>query len=540
MSAHRRLLVGASLAALSVLLGAAVAVSLFFTSQRTVVLLGVDTVVQPAAGQDAVVQTGPLLPDFRLREAGPVGVTLTLGKTEVTSVEELLDRYAFIASDPTAQIGKVRGVVVDMAVSAALRGLGVGLLPVVVFLLLGHHRRGELFRGLRSRRGVVAFVLLLGLPVLVWQPWESSAETQEDQGTWQTLEELAGPSVTLPAEVRDIEIRNGPLTTQTRRLVLSAVDTYDKSKEFYSAAAQSAADLDLHEPADGETVALLVSDRHDNIGMDRVARAVGERAGATVVLDAGDDTSTGAPWEAFSLDSLATTFEDWDRFGVAGNHDHGDFVSTYLADRGWTMLSGESVEAPWGGTLLGVDDPRSSGLGDWRDETGLSFGEVETRIADAACAAAEDGDRISTVLVHDANLGREALARGCTDLVVAGHTHVQAGPDAVVGQDGSVGYSWTNGTTGGAAYAIAVGSKPRRDADVSLITYAEGRPVGIQWVRLRTNGTWLVGDWAPLEPGIPPVGPVSPDTEIPTSPPTDEPTDQPTDEPSGEESPARG
>ena len=153
-------------------------------------------------------------------------------------------------------------------------------------------------------------------------------------------------------------MRTGPVTTQSKRLVLSAIDTYDKSKEFYSTAAEGAADLDLRQPEDGETVALLVSDRHDNIGMDRVARAIGEAAGATVVLDAGDDTSTGQPWEAFSLDSLAAAFDDWDRFGVAGNHDHGTFVSTYLADEGWTMLDGEVVDAPWGGTLLGVDDPR--------------------------------------------------------------------------------------------------------------------------------------------------------------------------------------
>ena len=78
------------------------------------------------------------------------------------------------------------------------------------------------------------------------------------------------------------------------------------------------------------------------------------------------------------------------------------------------------------------------------------------------------------MLVHDANLGREALDRGCVDLVVGGHTHVQSGPDAVDGEDGETGYTWTNGTTGGAAYAFALGSKPRRDADVSLITYATG------------------------------------------------------------------
>jgi hypothetical protein len=105
------------------------------------------------------------------------------------------------------------------------------------------------------------------------------------------------------------------------------------------------------------------------------------------------------------------------------------------------------------------------------------------------------------VLVHDAHLGREALARGCVDLVLGGHTHVSSGPDEVAGEDGQVGYRWTNGTTGGAAYAIAVGSKPRRDAEVSLVTYADGRPTGLQLVRLRTDGTWLVGDWTPITPG---------------------------------------
>ncbi len=500
MTTPRRLLVGAVLLVCSLALGLAVAVSLFLNSSRTIVLVGHDTVVRPTMARDAVVETGPLLPDLRFRDVGPVGVTLTLGKTEVGSIEELVERYAYISGDPTAQVDKVQGVVVDMAVSAAIRGLGIGMLPVAVFVLLGRRRRGELFRGVRTRQGLLTLALLLMVTLLVWQPWESPEQTQEEQGAWQTLEDFVGPEAVLPREVRDIEIRTSAITTQSRRLVLSALGTYSTSKDFYSDAATEAADLDLREPQEGETVALLVSDRHDNIGMDRVARAIGEAAGATIVLDAGDDTSTGQPWEAFSLDSLAGAFEDWERFGVAGNHDNGTFVSSYLADLGWTMLDSEVVDAPWGGTLLGVDDPRSSGLGSWRDETGLSFAEVGERLADTACAAMEDGERVSTVLVHDANLGAEALTRGCVDLVLGGHTHVQAGPDAVDGAGGETGYTWTNGTTGGAAYAIALGSKPRRNADVSLVTYADGRATGLQWVRLRTDGSWRVGEWEPITP----------------------------------------
>lgn len=103
------------------------------------------------------------------------------------------------------------------------------------------------------------------------------------------------------------------------------------------------------------------------------------------------------------------------------------------------------------------------------------------------------------MLVHDANLGAEALARGCVDLVVGGHLHVQEGPTLVIGEDGEDGYTFTTGTTGGAAYAIAIGSKIRRPAQVTLLTYDEdGSPVGLQAVLLQTNGRFDVDDYDEL------------------------------------------
>ena len=58
----------------------------------------------------------------------------------------------------------------------------------------------------------------------------------------------------------------------------------------------------------------------------------------------------------------------------------------------------------------------------------------------------------------------------------------------MVGENGQAGYSYTTGTTGGAAYAIAIGSKPRREATITLLTYRDGRPVGLQPVVLQTDG----------------------------------------------------
>ena len=474
------------------------ALAIFLGSSRAIVLASHDATVRPDLSGEAVVHTGPVLPDLRIDSGSPVGVDIRLGKTEATSTDELVQRYAAIAGQPDGQVAKVTDAVVDMGLSAALRGAVLGLVPVLVWVLVGAERRRALAGRVRPWQGVVGGAAAAGAVLALWQPWTFDDEGVDAQRDWMSLRAFLGPEVPLPDELDGVEVRGDVTTDQTRRLVASAIDTYDKSKQFYADAADRAASLDLREPGKGETVVAFVSDRHDNIGMDPVERAIADVAGATAVFDGGDDTSAGKSWEAFSLDSVTTAFDGLDRWGVAGNHDEGDFVHAYLADHGWRMLDGEVVDGPGGTTLLGVDDPRSSGLGSWRDETGLSFDEVGQRLADAACASQSSGERVDTLLVHDANLGGEALRRGCVDLVLGGHLHVRVGPQRVAGPEGRVGYRYTTGTAGGAAYAIAIGSKPRRAAAVSLVTSADGRPAGIQWVTLQTNGVFDVGDYRPL------------------------------------------
>ncbi len=470
------------------------ALVLFLTSSRTIVLASHEAEVQPDLSGWAVLHTGPVLPDVRIDAGSPIGVEIQLGKTEVTSTGELVQRYALLGTQPDSQVERVTDAVQGMALAAALRGAVLGLVPVGIWLAIGARRRSELRSRVRLPQAAIATGAVVALALALWQPWQADPPT-EGEGEWQTLGEFLGAGVPLPEELDGVQVSGDVTTGQTRRLVASAIDTYDTSKEFYADAAERAASLPLRQPEEGETVVVFVSDRHDNIGMDPVARAIGDAAGATAVFDGGDDTSTGSTWEAFSLDSVTSAFEDLDRWAVAGNHDHGSFVHDYLADRGWTMLDGDIVDGPGGTTLLGVDDPRSSGLGNWRDETGLTFGDVEDRLADAACAADE---RVTTMLVHDANLGRAALDRGCVDLGLGGHTHVRSGPQRVTGPDGEVGYRYTTGTAGGAAYAIALGSKPRRAADISLVTYADGKPAGIQWVTLQTDGTFETGTYVEL------------------------------------------
>ncbi len=477
---------------------------LFLQSERDITVASHDAVISPDFGGDVTVHSGPVLPDLRAESGSVIGVEVRLGKTDARSLPALLERYALLAGQPEGQVTKVRDTVTDMAFDAVLRGAVLGVLPILVWALIGAERRSQLWARVPTREGALVGTMVALVGVTLWAPWEPEEETLEKGRTWVSLGEFLGPGVPLPAELDGVEVRGDVTTSQTRRLIASAVDTYDKSKVFYDTAAESAADLPLREPEDGETVVVLVSDRHDNIGMDQVARAVGDAGGASAVFDAGDDTSTGQRWEAFSLDSLNAAFDDVDdRWGVAGNHDNGKFVGDYLVDRGWTMLSGEIVDGPADTRLLGVQDPRASGLGSWRDEGDLSFAEVEERLADEACRSDDDGERVQTMLVHDANLGRTALARGCVDLVLGGHTHVISGPHRVEGENGETGHTFTTGTTGGAAYAIAVGSKVRRPAVVSLVTYADGEPLGIQTVTLQTDGVFQVGDFVELDDAVP-------------------------------------
>ena len=389
-----------------------------------------------------------------------VGVDIRLGKT---------DARVHRGAGPALRLHRqpARGPDRQGAASACRHGVrrgrcaarSIGLLPILVWLLVGAARRRELLVARRHPPGALAGV-------------RRPAPRAPAVGAVGRGRGLASkPSAVVdaagavpgrrrrPARRRPAGSRCAATSPPRRPGAWSRARSTPTTRASCSTPPppEDAAGLDLRQPEEGETVVALVSDRHDNIGMDAVARAIADAGGATAVFDAGDDTSSGKSWEAFSLDSVTAAFEDLDRWGVAGNHDHGTFVRRYLDDQGWTMLDGEVVDGPAGTTLLGVDDPRSSGLGSWRDETGLSFEEVGSRIADAACAADER-------VAHDPRPRREprrarrSTAAAWTWCSAATCTSRSARP-ASSASNGQAGYSYTTGTTGGAAYAFAAGQQ---------------------------------------------------------------------------------
>ncbi len=472
---------------------------------RDSVIAGHDVTVSPSDDSYATLDLGAFLPNLRYPTDHLLGVQVVVGKTNLETYESLIERYALIASQPEGEVTKVSGLMTDMLIENAIQGAILGLAGPLVWIIVGPSRRRELVRAGFTRRsvallasgGALAVVATYSVPFI-----DRGERSTVAKGAWEPIGVLL-PTTPMPPEAQRIQIQKGLITSGTQRLIESAITSYNTSLTIYRDLATQAADLseELRQPSEEETVALLVADRHDNVGMDPVARAIADAGGATILLDGGDDTSTGEAWESFSLDSLVEAFEDIDeKYQAPGNHDNGAYASDYLGDRGFTVLDGEPVETDEGIWLLGVPDPRSSGLGSWRTTSGITFEDQAARLAEVACKADASGERIATLLVHDSNMGDPALEAGCVDLVLAGHVHTQVGPDEVIGSNGQVGVTYTNGTTGGAAYAVAVGTKLRRDAQVTLVTYRDGQPVGLQPVTIKTNSVFIVSPYLPLEP----------------------------------------
>ena len=207
------------------------------------------------------------------------------------------------------------------------------------------------------------------------------------------------------------EIQGGLVTQGTRRLLSSLFDTYDRSKVFYARRRSTASTRSPTSCTSRRTTRpwrCWSATGTTTSAWTRWCAAVADEAGATVVLDAGDDTSTGETWEAVQprLPGHAPSRGTTRGSLIAGNHDNGTFVNRHLAlarldpprrrsrsSRSPTCGSPASTTRARAGWAPGATRPTSAST---RSRTG---------IADDVCELDEKGERIATLLVHDANLG---------------------------------------------------------------------------------------------------------------------------------------
>ena len=188
------------------------------------------------------------------------------------------------------------------------------------------------------------------------------------------------------------------------------------------------------------------------------------------------------------------------RSPIAGNHDNGTFVNRHLASLGWTHLDGKPVEPFADVRITGVDDPRSSGLGTWRDETDLSFAEVKRTDRRRRVRAGREGraDRHAAgarrqpraigagARVHRPGAGRTRARAGRARPASSGRTARSATPTPT-GRPAGRRTHWPSG-----ASCAATPSSPSSPT-------ADGRPVGIQPVTVRTTGKLSVADYVELD-----------------------------------------
>jgi predicted phosphodiesterase len=504
----RRALPAAVLALLSLVVAVTVGLLGFFTDERPVTVGAHAAEVSPTYDGHVTLDLGPVLPRLRLDTNLPAGIGLNIDvqETDARDLNDLLTRDALIASQPDGEVQRLHDVVVDMAVDNVIAGIGAGLFTAVVafagWRTVGRVRRAELVRifshhmaQLELRVLAILVALAVALAALLVPARMRSSDVEPTE--WRPLQDLLPADITLDPRLGRLEAASGFATTGGVGLIRTAVDTYNRSRRLYGDLGDAipGVEAQVRKPAEDQKLAVLLSDRHDNIGMDPVVSELAHVAGADLVIDAGDDTSTGQRWEAFSINSLAEHFKDFKVVAVAGNHDAGGFVEDDMRKHGFTVLDSKPVDVD-GIRFLGDSDPTSTGLGSADTPGEETVAEQSARLADVACGQT-DKQEIDTFVVHDPSSGADTAQRGCATLVLSGHLHRQVGPTTKA-LDGRSVTTYTNGTTGGAAYAFALGYTLRRPAQVTLITYEDGTPVGLQPVLFQPSGVVQVGPYQPM------------------------------------------
>lgn len=487
-----------ALTLIALVVGVLTALGTFEQSSRHVVIGAHNATVEPRFDGYATIDAGPLFPGVRVPSGQPfgLGVSIDLGDSQVSNLDQLIARDAVIASQPEGEVAKVASTVGGMAVDAALRGLGAAVLALLLVVLAWKAVGPERRAALRARAdsptrkqvvvGIAAGATGLASLVLVAVPEQPQAAADVTHVKWSALKAVV-PDIPADKVLNKVEISQGAASKGGTALIESGVKTYRTSVAFYGKLATQAGAAKVRTPAKGETTALVVTDRHDNIGMDPVARAIAERAKASMLIDLGDDTSNGGKWEAFSINSLAKQFKGIETVAIAGNHDNGPFIPKTMRAAGFDLLAGKPRDIA-GIRFLGSSDPRSSGLtAGYSGNESDSISEIREQDEALTKAACDDGS-VSVLLAHSPSAVSQAAASGCVDLVLTGHLHRQVGPFVVAAADGRNTVTLTTGSTGGAVYAFALGSKLRRDAQVAVVTFKDGHPIGVQSVDFSTGG----------------------------------------------------
>lgn len=443
------------------------------------------------------------LPRLRVPSDAPLNFGANIEVANTPNMRESLQRDLTILFSSKTERDYLEDVASDLVFDSGLKGLGLGavMLAGIGFIRRNtpEHLFGKEVDSHHNSRVVGGIVLGLVAGTTYLQGTSEGNLSEDSSIVWvNAVEEIPELQKIDDNLLNDLEIEQGLLTEELVKAFNSMAESFYKSQSYYDEILTKVPEIEseLRKPDTNQLVAIHLTDRHLNIQMDKIWRAIGDGAGATVVIDTGDDLSSGLNGESFSLRSVNAAFEGYDKVYSGGNHDE-TFVIKYMENLGWVVLKGKPVDVA-GIRFLGISDPRRSNVTERMIE---QEGDLERQAEEMAEIACEDGN-VSTIAVHDIGVAAIAAARGCIDLGVAGHVHARIEeytPNEIP--------LITTGTSGGAAFAVAFGTKLKRMANASLITYQlDGDryvPVGMQSVDITTKGE--------IEPGIYQEFPIQPE-----------------------------
>lgn len=204
---------------------------------------------------------------------------------------------------------------------------------------------------------------------------------------------------------------------------------------------------------ENEHYIVVASDRHCNVGMDRVIAEVAKLYGADTYVSAGDDNMSGT----VSIESACTSglaqrliAEQVTPVVAPGNHDSPQTIKDEK-DQGYKVLEHNKTITVNDITFIGDADPRRSAFGHPLTPGGAEGDKVIAKEGqDLANAAAKSGETIDIGVVHEPNASDALIKSGLARLVIRGHTHSKKGPFATIGDNAQTTYYLTEGTTGGA------------------------------------------------------------------------------------------
>ena len=225
---------------------------------------------------------------------------------EPADYDALIQRYAVIASQPEDEVTKVEDLVDTWPGRDRVRRHG-RLVGPALSVLVGRHRRHELLQAATPRRAIARVAVATAvIGVAASRPFAAASPRTPSPGVTTSSRSASHHRKAVSGPTARLQIQGGLLSRGTRALIDGGIDTYDRSLAFYADLAERAAAIG---PVCGDRSRTrrspsVVAEPHDNVGMDAVARAIGDAGGATVLLDASNDTS------AASLESLQPRLAD--------------------------------------------------------------------------------------------------------------------------------------------------------------------------------------------------------------------------------------